>query len=127
MSAAVVDGLAIQPQLNQIGSPWQYKQPVFLGPKLWTANFVLRTLVLNKIFPKIFSPQVRGSCMYHQSRHADPQAVPAHTHSKAEDCCWQYLSGFVVELERECHRYANTHIHTWEGIHSARLAHTSSW
>ncbi|CAN0295375.1 unnamed protein product [Ascophyllum nodosum] len=44
-------------RLCQIGFPWQYRQPVFLGPKLWTANFLLRTMFLNKFFPKVFGEQ----------------------------------------------------------------------
>ncbi|CAM9879159.1 unnamed protein product, partial [Hapterophycus canaliculatus] len=45
-------------RLCQLGYPWQYKQPVFLKPKLWTANFLLRTLFLNRLLPKFFGPQV---------------------------------------------------------------------
>ncbi|CBN74662.1 Monooxygenase, FAD-binding [Ectocarpus siliculosus] len=45
-------------RLCQIGYPWQYKQPYFFKPKLWTANFLLRTFFLNKILPKIFGQQV---------------------------------------------------------------------
>eukprot|EP00903_Cladosiphon_okamuranus_P016889 g15571.t1 len=45
-------------RLCQIGYPWQYRQPYFFKPKLWTANFLLRTFFLNKIFPKIFGQQV---------------------------------------------------------------------
>lgn len=48
----------LQTQLCQIGYPWQYKQPYFFKPKLWTANFLLRTFFLNKILPKIFGQQV---------------------------------------------------------------------
>lgn len=45
-------------QMCQIGYPWQYRQPAFVRSKLWTANFLLRTMFLNKIFPKLFGQQV---------------------------------------------------------------------
>lgn len=45
-------------QLCQIGYPWQYKQPAFVQSKLWVANFLLRTMFLNKLFPKFYGQQV---------------------------------------------------------------------
>lgn len=45
-------------QLCQIGYPWQYKQPSLFKSKLWVANFVLRTLILSKLLPKVFGQQV---------------------------------------------------------------------
>lgn len=60
-----------QPQLCQIGYPWQYRQPYFFKPKLWTANFLFRTFFLNKILPKIFGKQVRALSTAPSS--SDPQ------------------------------------------------------